>query len=226
MLVAVLLLLLATAHVAAVAGEDSSSGGNHHGQCIEKEKEALLRFKGVVDPGNILSSWTNDRTNQNCCTWRGVTCDNQTNHVVEIDFSTVYDDNTDGHDYAIGGEIGSSLVELQYLNYLDFSGNNFSRIPMFIGSFENLVYLDLSRNPISGTIPPQLGNLTKLQFLDLSSSSDHDQMIADNSEWFSRLTSLRSFRLTNANFTKAGLQSFKVAPSLSGLEVSGCLLPK
>ncbi|PON77843.1 LOW QUALITY PROTEIN: LRR domain containing protein [Trema orientale] len=83
MLVAVLLLLLATAHVVAVAGEDSSSsGGNHHGQCIEKEKEALLSFKRVVDPGNILSSWTNDRTNQNCCTWRGVTCDNQTDHVV------------------------------------------------------------------------------------------------------------------------------------------------
>ena len=198
MIVAVLLFLLATAHVVANEG---SSGGNRQAQCIEKEKEALLSFKRVVDPGNILSSWTNNSTNPNCCTWRGVTCDNQTNHVIMIDFNGVYDDNTNGHDYAIGGEIGSSLVEFKYLEYLDFNGKNFSRIPKFIGSFKNLTYLDLSGNPISGAIPSELGNLTKLQFLDLSSSSDHNQMIADNFEWFSHLTSLKSFRLLNANFT-------------------------
>ncbi|PON98103.1 LRR domain containing protein [Trema orientale] len=220
-LVGILFLLATTAHVLS-----EGNGGNHQSQCVEKEKAALLSFKRVVDPGNILSSWTNNSTNQNCCTWSGVTCDSQTNHVITVDFSGVLDDNRDDHYYIIGHEIGSSLVELQYLEYLDLSRQNFSRIPKFIGSFKELTYLSLAGNPIGGTIPPELGNLTKLQFLDLSSYSEDDQMIADNLEWFSHLTSLRTFKLMNANFTKVGLQSFKVPPSLSSLDVWSCLLPK
>uniref|UniRef100_A0A803PYC6 Leucine-rich repeat-containing N-terminal plant-type domain-containing protein n=1 Tax=Cannabis sativa TaxID=3483 RepID=A0A803PYC6_CANSA len=240
-------------------------------QCIPKEREALLSFKKttyhvkdddlvnlfLLDPNfDYLSSWAND---QNCCNWNGISCDQQTNHVTAIDLY--------GGLNVIGGEIDSSLAELQHLNHLMLGKMNISRIPKFIGSFKELTYLNLLDNeitaipnsirslknlthlifghnkitmipsfvgsfkeltylnlvgnPISGVIPPQLGNLTKLQSLDLSSSS---QM--SNYEWISRLTSLNTLTMSGVNFTVEQLQSFKGAPFLSSLSISDCLFPK
>ncbi|XP_062080035.1 receptor-like protein EIX2 [Humulus lupulus] len=207
-IVFLLFLLSTAAHVRC----DDGDGGS---QCIEKEKEALLSFKRVADPGNLLS-WATNSSNQNCCNWKGITCDNQTNHVVAIDYLGYYG-------AQLGGEIGCSLAELHYLNYLSLSDNNFTRIPKCIGSFKLLTHLDLSYNPISGAIPPEFGNLTKLQDLHLSYN---DSIYVDSLEWLSRLTSLKTFALYEANFTKAGLESFRVPPFLSDLDLSDCLLPK
>ncbi|XP_062080032.1 receptor-like protein EIX1 [Humulus lupulus] len=204
-----LFLLTTAAHVRC----DDGDGGS---QCIEKEKEALLSFKRVADPGNLLS-WATNSSNQNCCNWEEITCDDQTNHVVAID----YDNYIYGKE--LGGEIGCSLAELHYLNYLSLSFNDFTRIPKCIGSFKLLTHLDLSYNPISGAIPPEFGNLTKLQDLHLSYN---DSIYVDSLEWLSRLTSLKTFALYEANFTKAGLESFRVPPFLSDLDLSDCLLPK
>ncbi|XP_060182473.1 MDIS1-interacting receptor like kinase 2-like [Lycium barbarum] len=53
---------------------------------------------------------------------------------------------------------------LLFLEYIDLSKNQLSgTIPPEIGKLTNLVYLDLSINKISGTIPPQIGALTKLE---------------------------------------------------------------
>ncbi|XP_062086485.1 receptor-like protein EIX1 [Humulus lupulus] len=212
LLVVWLLFLLTTA--AHVRCDD----GNQGNQCVEKEKEALLSFKRVVDPGNLLS-WATNSSNQNCCNWEGITCDTQTNHVIAIDYN--------GYGGVLGGEIGCSLAELHYLNYLSLSHTHFTRIPKCIGSFKHLMHLDLSGTLISGAIPSELGNLTKLlgnltklQYLHLS------YIYVDSLEWLSRLTSLKTFALYEANFTKAGLQSFRVPPFLSDLDLSDCLLPK
>ncbi|XP_062080040.1 receptor-like protein EIX2 [Humulus lupulus] len=204
-----LFLLTTAAHVRCDDGDQQGS------QCIEKEKEALLSFKRVADPGNLLSRATNS-SNQNCCNWEEITCDNQTNHVVAIEYYGYYG-------ARLGGEIGCSLAELHYLNHLSLIGNYFTRIPKCIGSFKHLTYLYLSVNPSSGTIPPELGNLTKLRYLHLSFN---DSIHVDSIEWLSRLTSLKNFALYDANFTKAGLQSFRVPPFLSVLYLSNCLLPK
>ncbi|KAJ1290392.1 hypothetical protein BS78_02G239700 [Paspalum vaginatum] len=62
-----------------------------------------------------------------------------------------------------------SLVNLQQLRYLDLSCNNFNgaQIPEFLGSMLGLWYLNLSYTLLHGKIPPQIGNLTRLIYLDL-----------------------------------------------------------
>nr|GMD18664.1 MDIS1-interacting receptor like kinase 2-like [Ipomoea batatas] len=66
---------------------------------------------------------------------------------------------------------------LHHLNFTSFpsltgfniSGNHFNgSIPPAIGDLSNLVFLDLSYNRFHGNIPPQIWNLTELQHLDLS----------------------------------------------------------
>ncbi|KAJ4769197.1 Receptor-like protein 12 [Rhynchospora pubera] len=142
--------------------------------CLPGERAALLTLKaGFVDPKHRLSSWEG----HDCCSWCGVTCSKATGHVVKLDLSNTYIPNPEWNplpdrSYALGGEIRSSLLSLQYLKYLDLSYNNFNytKIPHFIGSLNELSYLNLSFSNFGGRISPQLGNLTNLQYLDLSSN--------------------------------------------------------
>ncbi|XP_028786686.1 receptor-like protein EIX1 [Neltuma alba] len=137
-------------------------------QCIEKEREALLRFKAAYGNDSSLvrwSSWGSKQHKTDCCEWEGVFCDNQTGHVIKLhlpgDFPL----------FPLKGEIDASLVELQYLMYLNLSSNNFedSSIPEFLASLRHLRYLDLHNCGLTGgNIPTQLGLLSHLQYLDLS----------------------------------------------------------
>ncbi|KAF4351783.1 hypothetical protein G4B88_030144 [Cannabis sativa] len=178
----------------------NSYESNNTPQCIPKEREALLKFKTTLnDSEGDLSTWSNNSTNQNCCKWNYITCDGQTNHVIVV---TLYG----GGIYTLGGEIDSSLAELHHLKTLQLIGMNISRIPKFIGSLKELTRLDLRNNPISGIIPPQLGNLTKLEYLDLSKGTS--QMTIDNPRWLSQLTSLISLSLSNFLYIPQQLLEF------------------
>ncbi|CDP16274.1 unnamed protein product [Coffea canephora] len=151
--------------------------------CFENERRGLLEFKkDLVDKSNRLASWTGE----DCCSWEGVECNRSTGHVVKLDLhnNAVFDLDRlifgDKQNYSsiygetcLGGQISPSLVNLQHLHYLDLSSNYFAgiRVPTFIGSLKNLRYLNLSNAGFDGTIPPQLGNLSALEYLDLGEKS-------------------------------------------------------
>ncbi|XAR59187.1 Non-specific serine/threonine protein kinase [Bertholletia excelsa] len=67
------------------------------------------------------------------------------------------------------GEIPATLADIPNLRYLDLSGNNFSGdIPASFGSFPRLEALSLVMNLLDGTIPAILGNVSTLKQLNLS----------------------------------------------------------
>ncbi|KAH9309484.1 hypothetical protein KI387_037395, partial [Taxus chinensis] len=163
-------------------------------------------FKGGLhDPFGRLGTWNNST---DCCTWKGIKCDNGTHRVIRLDLR-----NPRGYNpasalrnladedfslfYATGvlpSEINdgvlSPLFELQMLKYLDLSYNALIGVgvPRELHSLKNLQYLNLSNAGFVGEIPRELGNMSRLQQLDLStdyyfSSSSISLRIEDIRMW-------------------------------------------
>lgn len=95
-------------------------------------------------------------------------------------------------------------------------------INWLLNSSRDLVDLTLSDYVIGIVTPFSLGKLAKLEHLDL----DLSHMIAHNFEWLAHLPSLTTSNLHSANITVAGLQSFKLPPSLSSLALWDCQFPQ
>ncbi|CAL9007193.1 unnamed protein product [Prunus brigantina] len=201
-------------------------GGNHRdanvtGRCIEKERQALLAFKrGLVDKSDLLSSWGSEAQKQDCCRWIGVSCSNQTGHVLQLDLSSnVIRGRLEGK------MISPKLIELQHLHHLDLYEIDFSgsQIPDFIGSLSNLRYLGLSDTYLGGKFPSQVGNLTNLQHLDLS----FNYFYVENLDWLPLLSSLRylDFSGTNLNNVFDWPEAINKLPELTNLTLWGCDLP-
>ncbi|XP_039120158.1 receptor-like protein EIX2 [Dioscorea cayenensis subsp. rotundata] len=196
--------------------------------CSESERLALVKFKaGLQDPHQLLSSWEGD----DCCTWAGVHCDNETWHVVSLDlqYHHLYHGLSNGG--RLSGEINPSLFSLKHLNHLDLSSNHFkgTEIPSFIGSLTGLSYLNLSNAGFIGRVPPQLGNLTSLIYLDLNSFySMHDLHVDDNFQWLSFLSSLQYLDMSGVNLAKISsdnlFHAVNMLPALSVLILPNCHL--
>ncbi|GJZ83880.1 leucine-rich repeat-containing protein [Tanacetum coccineum] len=143
-------------------------------KCPKKQSEALLLFKHNVS--YINDTFWNDfchsypvtvnwNTSTDCCNWNGVTCDDSTGDVIELDL----------HCGLLKGTIhpNTSLFNLPHLQRLNLAYNSFdgSEIPSEIGRLSNsLTHLNLFGCGFSGQVPTDITFLHKLVSLDLSSN--------------------------------------------------------
>ncbi|GLT31067.1 hypothetical protein SLA2020_058310 [Shorea laevis] len=172
------------------------SGRNTSFSCIEREREALLKFKLCFrDPSHMLSSWKGNE----CCEWRGVDCDKNSGYVVSLQLRGPISDQLYWYKqpqlYLMDDveEVVSSLLKLSYLEHLDLSNNNFSGnlIPPSFGLMKQLRYLNLSNVQFRGRIPNEFGNLTRLHVLDLSQYYYGGFKVNNDIQWISCLSFLQ-----------------------------------
>ncbi|GAY64154.1 hypothetical protein CUMW_231420 [Citrus unshiu] len=141
--------------------------GNSYVGCKESEREALLKLKrNMKDLSNRLASWIIG--DWDCCKWVGIFCNNFTGHILELNLEhpfgyLKYSDAEDDDHYMrsiLVGKMNFSLVDLKHLVHLDLSVNDFQgiQIPKYLGSLENLRYLNFSGSKFAGMIRHQLGN--------------------------------------------------------------------
>ncbi|KAF8020507.1 hypothetical protein BT93_G1046 [Corymbia citriodora subsp. variegata] len=140
--------------------------------CLEDEMSALLQFKERYEITNVSAdplahpktlSWKN---NQDCCSWNGIECDENTGHVIVLDL---------GSSFLYGSiDNNSTLFQLPRLERLNLSYNdfNYSQIPSRVGDLSRLTHLDLSDSVFSGRVPSEIFKLTKLADLNLCCNQD------------------------------------------------------
>ncbi|XP_049397449.1 receptor-like protein 33 [Solanum stenotomum] len=139
----------------------------------------------------------------------------ESGHVITLDLQKQF----------LQGEFGISLLGLPHLRHLDMSQIDFqgAHIPDFISSFKNLEYLNLSKTNFRGEIPENLGNLSRLQFLDLSG---YYSLRVNNLKWIQPLVSMKILDLSGVNLrsTENWLHDINMLSSLSELRLSACQL--
>ncbi|KAM5551130.1 receptor-like protein 19 [Rosa sericea] len=133
-----------------------------HSNCIEAEKQSLLRFKKSVEfnssKSTKLITWN---SSTDCCSWLGVNCSTN-GRVVGLDLSR--------GPISCNIDNSSSLFQLQHLQSLNLADNNFygSSIPSAIGNLKMLSSIDISRCSFTGSVPKSIENLTELVDLYMS----------------------------------------------------------
>uniref|UniRef100_A0ACD5T6I6 Uncharacterized protein n=1 Tax=Avena sativa TaxID=4498 RepID=A0ACD5T6I6_AVESA len=221
----------------AAANSAGSSIESSNGSCILAERAALLSFKAGItsDPDDRLASW--QRGHHDCCRWRGVTCSSRTGHVVKLDLRNRYPVEYDyegyvySYSHSLHGQVSSSLLSLRHsLRHLDLSGNyllgDAMAMPGFLGSLKSLTYLNLSNMGFHGTIPPQLGNLSKLVHLDIGNQYDNYSTMYSGKDisWLLRLHSLQHLNMASIDLSRAidWVYTINALPNLAVLVLRYC----
>ncbi|KAL3643065.1 hypothetical protein CASFOL_013880 [Castilleja foliolosa] len=121
------------------------------------------------------------------CSWRGLVCDENQEHAVELEVSGL----------GLSGAIPDSTIgKLLNLEKLDLSNNKITALPSDLWSLGSLHTLNLSHNQITESLSSNIVNFGHLQSLDLSFNNFSGSI----PEGFSSLPSLRVLNLGHNGF--------------------------
>ncbi|XP_022882542.1 LRR receptor-like serine/threonine-protein kinase GSO2 [Olea europaea var. sylvestris] len=183
-------------------------------RCIERERQALLKFKESLTGDLSGLTWGSEEDKEECCNWYGVEC-SVTGHVIRLDLS----------DKHLRGTISPALQELQHLKYLSLTNNNMTIDNLnWLSDVPLLSYLDLSginlRN-VTNWIQP-ITKLSLLEKLYLSGCQLHDNLPAFDFFANSSSSCLSDLYLSDNNLTSfSTLESlFNFSRILSHLDLS------
>ncbi|KAF3438354.1 hypothetical protein FNV43_RR21116 [Rhamnella rubrinervis] len=211
-----------------------NASGTSSAACLPHQSSILLQLKAeftfqkptddVNDTYPKMKYWNTEGDVSDCCLWDGISCDTATGHVTAIDLSSSW----------LYGPLtsNSSLFMLLHLHKLNFAFNNFASctIPSEFSKLSRLTYLNLSSSVFSGHIPYVISRLTNLVVLDLSvGTSTTDGYLYVRQGQLGRLitqnmTNLRQLYLDGTNLSSPVLEFFGNLSSLTHLSLQKCYL--
>ncbi|KAK3429743.1 hypothetical protein EUGRSUZ_E01234 [Eucalyptus grandis] len=168
--------------------------------CHADESSALMEFKRSFRTNMTDSRCVYPKVHSwsldgsgDCCSWDGVECDEVTGRVIALDLSSS----------CLSGTMSPNttlfrLVHVKSLN-LAFNSFNFSSIPYGFSNLSKLQYLNLSSSEFSGEIPHDILQLSKLVSLDLSTSSYETLHMPNMGDFVRNLTGLKELDLSSVS---------------------------
>ncbi|KAL6207682.1 hypothetical protein ACLB2K_018636 [Fragaria x ananassa] len=204
--------------------------------CSADEHSALLQFKqSFVINTSVSSSYYASgvsfqkgypktlswKSNTSCCSWDGITCDEETGHVIGLDLSGS----------CLYGSINSSssLFRLVHLESLNLAHNDFnsSQIPPTIRNFPRLRHLNFSYSGFSGRVPSEISHLSKLSSLSIERNYSDTLMFSHKGFLRSlaqNLTRLETLRFSYIDISSSIPDTLTNLSHLTSLVLSNCSL--
>ncbi|MCL7042472.1 hypothetical protein MKW94_009631 [Papaver nudicaule] len=136
------------------------------GNCLDDQRALLLQLnQSQFFRGSSSSKRSSWHLNTDCCSSWEGIACDRAGHVIGLDLS-----NEGMYDELINS---SSLFKLRYLERLNLAGSSFGLVPIpsELGQLTNLQYLNLSSSGFAGKIPIEISRLTRLVTLDISGRS-------------------------------------------------------
>ncbi|XP_028755419.1 receptor-like protein EIX2 [Neltuma alba] len=186
-------------------------------QCNERDRHLLLNFKHTAsDPYAILSTWSDER---DCCQWEGIQCDNTTGRVIMLNLPcspqpSATDCDEEDESQCLTGDLHLSLLQLEFLNYLDLRNHDFHAI------IQN-DSVDISNSTNISAFECQ--NSSNLHYLDLSYNED---LHFDSLHWLSCVPALKYLNFCGINLQGRvdWHQLATLVPFLTELRFDSCQL--